>query len=73
MLKRAAALQGRTMTDFVVTAVQEAAQLAIERAEVIRLSQADSQRFAEALLEPPPLSPALQRALERRRKWTDAE
>lgn len=38
MLKRAAELQGRTMTDFVVSAVQDAAQRAIEQAEVIRLS-----------------------------------
>ncbi|CBL46691.1 Hypothetical protein HDN1F_31080 [gamma proteobacterium HdN1] len=32
MLKRAAELQGRTMTDFVVAAVQDAAQRAIEQA-----------------------------------------
>lgn len=41
MLKRAAEIQGRTMTDFVVSAVQLAAQEAIETAEVIRLSLAD--------------------------------
>jgi uncharacterized protein (DUF1778 family) len=54
MFKRAAEIQGRTMTDFVVSAVQEPAQRATEQAEVIRLSQADSQRFTEALLSPPP-------------------
>ena len=53
MLKRAAELQGRTMTDFVVSAVQDAAQQAIERAEVIRLSLADQECFAQALLSPP--------------------
>jgi uncharacterized protein (DUF1778 family) len=68
LLKRAAEIQGRTMTDFVVSAVQEAAQRAIEQAEVVRLSQADSQRFAEALLSPPQPSPALERAFERRRR-----
>ncbi|RKT47300.1 DUF1778 domain-containing protein [Thiocapsa rosea] len=68
LLKRAAEIQGRTMTDFVVSAVQEAAQRAIEQAEVIRLSQADSQRFAEALLSPPRPTPALERAFERRRR-----
>jgi uncharacterized protein (DUF1778 family) len=73
MLKRAAEIQGRTMTDFVVSAIQEAAQRAIEQAEVIRLSQADSQRFAEALLSPPPPTPALERAFERRRKLLAAE
>ncbi len=35
MLKRAAELQGRTMTDFVVAAVQDAAQRAIEQVEII--------------------------------------
>jgi uncharacterized protein (DUF1778 family) len=66
-------IQGRTMTDFVVSAVQEAAQRAIEQAEVIRLSQADSRRFADALLSPPPPTPALERAFERRRRLVAAE
>jgi uncharacterized protein (DUF1778 family) len=66
MLKRAAELQGRTMTDFVVAAVQEAAQHAIEQAEVIRLSLADQECFAQALLSPPPPTPALLRAFARR-------
>jgi uncharacterized protein (DUF1778 family) len=68
MLKRAAEIQGRTMTDFVVSAVQLAAQEAIETAEVIRLSLADQARFAQALLAPPPPAPALKRAFARRRK-----
>ena len=34
------------MTDFVIAAVQDAAQHAIERAEVIRLSLADQACFA---------------------------
>jgi len=37
MLKRAAEMQGRSLTDFVVSAVQEAAQRAIEQGEVVRL------------------------------------
>jgi uncharacterized protein (DUF1778 family) len=67
-LKRAAELQGRTMTDFVVSAVQEAAQRAIEQAEIIRLTLADQASFAEALLSPPEPNPALQRAFARRQK-----
>ncbi|MCW5220142.1 type II toxin-antitoxin system TacA family antitoxin [Verminephrobacter aporrectodeae] len=65
MLKRAAEIQGRTLTDFVVAAVQDAAQRAIEQAEVIRLSLADQQRFAEVLLSPPEPTPALKRAMAR--------
>ena len=68
MLKRAAEIQGRTMTDFVVFAVQDAAQRAIEQAEVIRLSLLDQQCFAQALLLPPQPVPALKRAFARRRK-----
>ena len=73
MLKRAAELQGRTMTDFVVAAVQDAAQRAIEQAEVIRLSLADQECFAQALLSPPQPAPALERALARRGKLLRTE
>ena len=72
-LKRAAELQGRTMTDFVVSAVQEAAQRAIEQAEIIRLCLADQECFAEALLNPPEPAPALHRAFARRRNLLSAE
>jgi uncharacterized protein (DUF1778 family) len=68
MLKRAAELQGRTMTDFVIAAVQDAAQQAIAQAEVVRLSLEDQQCFAQALLSPPEPSPALVRAFARRRQ-----
>ncbi len=67
-LKRAAELQGRTMTDFVVSAVTDAAQKAIDQAEVIRLSLADQQCFAQALLHPPKPAPAMLRAFARRAK-----
>ena len=73
LLKRAAELQGRTMTDFVVSAVQDAAQQAIERAEVVRLSLADQECFAQALLSPPKPAPALERAFARRSKLLRAE
>ena len=66
MFKRAAELQGRTMTDFVVAAVYDAAQRAIEQADVLRLSQADQQCFAQALQSPPPPVEALERAFARR-------
>jgi uncharacterized protein (DUF1778 family) len=73
MLKRAAEIQGRSLTDFVVSALQEAAQRAIEQGEVVRLSLSDSERFAQALLSPPDPSPVLERAFARRRKLLSAE
>lgn len=73
LLKRAAELQGRTMTDFVIAAVQEAARQAVEQAEIVRLSMADQQRFAQALIEPPNANAALKRAFKKRRKLIVAE
>ena len=73
MLRRAAELQGRTMTDFVVGAVQDAAERAIEQADVVRLSLADQEFFAQALLSPAKAAPALKRAFARRRKLLRAE
>ena len=67
-LRRAAELQNRTITDFVISAVQDAAQKAFEQAEVLRLSLEDQERFAEALLSPPKAVPALKRAFARHRK-----
>lgn len=72
LLKRAAEIQGRTMTDFVISAVQDAAQRAIEQAEVMRLTLADQECFARVLLSPPEPAPALGRAFERRRKLLGA-
>lgn len=72
LVKRAAEVQGRSLTDFVVSAVQEAARRAIEEAEIIRLSMADQTCFASALLSPPPPSPALKRAFERRSQLLDS-
>jgi len=62
VVKRAADLQGRSISDFVVAAAQEAAHRTIEEANIIRLSIEDQQRFVDLLLDPPGLSPALKRA-----------
>ena len=61
-VKRAAELQGRSVSDFVGAAAQEIAHRTIDEAQVIRLSVHDQQRFVELLLNPPVLAPALKRA-----------
>jgi uncharacterized protein (DUF1778 family) len=68
LLKRAAELQGRTLTDFVVTAARDAACRVIEEADIIRLSVEDQRQIAEAILNPPEPTPALRRAFARRRE-----
>jgi uncharacterized protein (DUF1778 family) len=62
VVKRAAELQGRSVSDFVVAAAQDAAQRTIEETQMIRLSIEDQRHFVELLLNPPPLSPAMERA-----------
>jgi uncharacterized protein (DUF1778 family) len=64
MVKRAAEIEGRSVSDFVVDAAQKAARQTIEDTHIIRLAAEDQLRFAQLLLEPPPLAPAMERALE---------
>ncbi len=73
LLKRAAEVQGRTMTDFVISAVQEAAQRAIEQSDLMRLSLADQKCFADALISPPQPASALKRAFEHRKRLVRSE
>ncbi|MBV9537428.1 MAG: DUF1778 domain-containing protein [Acidisphaera sp.] len=65
VVKRAAELQGRSVSDFVVAAAQEAARRTVEEAQIVRLSVEDQRAIAAAILEPPPPAPALQRAVAR--------
>jgi uncharacterized protein (DUF1778 family) len=62
IVKHAAELQGRSLSDFVVAAAQEVAFRTIDEAQVIRLSVEDQQRFIQLLLKPPTPAPALKRA-----------
>ena len=68
MLRRAAQLQDRTLTDFVVGAAQAEARRVIAEAGMVQLSLGDQQRFAAALIDPPKPNAALKRAFVRRRK-----
>jgi len=67
LVRRAAEIQGRSVSDFVVAAAQEVAQKTITEVEVLRLSREAQERFVELLLNPPELTPALSKAFERHR------
>lgn len=62
VVKRAAKIQGLSLSDFVVAAAQEVAHRTIEETSLIRLSAEDQRRFVELLLHPPELVPAMRRA-----------
>jgi uncharacterized protein (DUF1778 family) len=68
IVKRAAELQGRSVSDFVVAAAQDAARKTIEETQIIRLSIEDQRAFAAAILDPPAPSAALVRAAEAHRR-----
>jgi uncharacterized protein (DUF1778 family) len=65
LLKRAAAIRGRSLTDFVVSAAEEEAERVVRSEYVIRLGAEDSAAFAAALLSPPKPNRALRAAAER--------
>lgn len=68
LLKEAADLQGRSLSDFVVASAREAAEKAIARNSETQLSLSEQKRFVEALLNPPPVAPALRKAMEDRQR-----
>lgn len=67
-LKRAAEIRGRTLTDFVVSAADEAACRTLEETEIIRLSIEGQRQIAAAILNPPAPTAALKKAAKRYRE-----
>jgi uncharacterized protein (DUF1778 family) len=64
IVKRAAEIQGRSVSDFVVAAAAEIAHRTIEETSIIRLSLEDQRRFVELLLNPPAPVLVLERAAQ---------
>jgi uncharacterized protein (DUF1778 family) len=52
LLQRAADLQGRTLSDFIIGSAQQAAEEIIREHTVITLAAQDSRAFIEAILNP---------------------
>lgn len=64
LLEHAAALQGRSITDFVLASVQEAASRAVDDHQRLTLSVRDARAFVEALVSPVPLGGSLAEAMK---------
>ena len=62
IIERAAALEGRTVSDFVVNTVQQAAKAVIAEHEVLRLNDEESRAFIDRVLDPPEPNNALEQA-----------
>ena len=70
LIEHAAALQGRTVTDFVLTSVQSAARRAIEEHQQLELSVRDSTAFVDALVNPKRVNDRLRDTVRRYREAT---
>jgi len=66
-VKRAAEIEGRSVSDFVVSAAREAAHRTIAETEVISLSAAGQSAFAKAIADPPPPTKGLRKAFDSHR------
>lgn len=65
LIQHAADLQGRTLTDLVVEASQDAAKKIIREHEIISLIAKESRDFVDALLSPSEPNVALRKAAKR--------
>ena len=70
LIQRAAELEGRSVTDYVVSSVQDAAKRTVEAHDVTVLSAAQSRAFVDALLEPPPVNDRLRESVRHHRAIT---
>ncbi len=68
VLQQAAALSGRTLSEFVVASAQEAARRVIQEHETVRLGRTEQIAFVRALLKPPPPNARLLKAAAAYRK-----
>lgn len=70
LIQRAADVQGKSLSDFVVSTLQDAAARTITNHETIMLGVKASEAFVEAMMRPAPLPARLEAALLRYRQTT---
>jgi len=70
LLQQAAALEGTSLTDFVMRSAQRAAEQVIRDHVVLTLAASESQSFVAALLDPPAPNAALRAAAEHYKRVT---
>lgn len=68
LFKQAAEIEGRTLSDFIVQAVTEAARRTVKAHQIIALTAKEQKVFVEALLNPPKPGSQLRSAARRYRE-----
>jgi uncharacterized protein (DUF1778 family) len=70
LIQRAADLEGRTMTDFVLHSAESAAERTIEKRAMLILTARETEAFANAILNPPDPGGVLRQAARAYREKT---
>ncbi|MFZ4076638.1 MAG: DUF1778 domain-containing protein [Legionellaceae bacterium] len=73
LLKNAAELSGRTLTDFVINSAYEAAVRVIQEYQQLHLTAVDRDVFIQALLAPPKASNNLLKAVDQYKKNVESK
>lgn len=68
LFQHAADLLGRSLTDFVISTLQQAANRVVQEQEILRLALPDRKAFVQALLHPPKPHRNLLKAAKRYQK-----
>jgi len=68
LIERAAEIEGRSLTDFLVTSAHQAAKYVIHEHEILTLSSRDREVFVDAILNPPKPNEKLRRAAQLHKK-----
>ena len=73
LIERAAEMQGRSVSDFVVSSAQERAEQVIRTQTVLTLTLADMELFADLVLNPPAPAAAARSAAKRyKRRYSES-
>ncbi len=71
-IEQAAAVEGKTVSGFIVSSALENAEKAVRRHEAMVLDREDAMRFFDAIADPPPPNDRLRTALEEHRRLVDS-
>jgi uncharacterized protein (DUF1778 family) len=68
LVQKAATLQGRSLTEFVIVSLEHCARQTLREHETMKLGREDSLRFVKLLLNPPKPNATLKRAIAHHRQ-----
>jgi len=71
LIQKAADLEGRTLTDFVLHSAEAAAERTIQERVMLILSARETETFVDAILNPPEPGRVLRRAIRRYKSTLD--